>query len=457
MVKMFSEDARRGGGAPAGVDCRRTNVHSPPVLEAQSEPDRPTGLTATTGDQSVTLTWTNPNDSTITRYEYQVNHNDTSTGKLTGWSFWADLHGSDTGSGTPAFTITGLTNGSEYRYKIRAVRAGQDGQPDVPSKPAPGTSPWYVSAIAKEAEPLPVSHLWVERFCDYPLKVRWKRVSEATGYDLNLSVTDRTNWQRVMTNKNYNAWQFSQWSKDKTYWFAIRAVNAHGVSAWTNVRSIAMPCLVEGLRASYAANGDISVKWNPATRANSYHVNFSPDGGASWQRLVSDTTATSYSFNKNPQTLPYNSGFLVAVQSRKDGLISGWRNAPVVQIHTVSNLAVAGSGPKTVGATHWAADFTTGPHEAGYTLQSVTTRIKWAGGFDALTWAIHTATKHNGKEVPSSTVQATLTGSTPIGTNYVDFTRTCDGDGCTLSPNTTYSWWRAPPAVPCIPGNTRLP
>ena len=118
-----------------------------------------------------------------------------------------------------------------------------------------------MSVIAKEAEPLPVSHLWVERFCDYPLKVRWKRVSEATGYDLNLSVTDRTNWQRVMTNKNYNAWQFSQWSKDKTYWFAIRAVNAHGVSAWTNVRSIAMPCLVEGLRASYAAIGDISVKW----------------------------------------------------------------------------------------------------------------------------------------------------------------------------------------------------
>ena len=40
--------------------------------------------------------------------------------------------------------------------------------------------------------------------------------------------------------------------------------------------------------------------------------------------------------------------------------------------------------------------------------------------------------------MPSSTVQATLTGSTPIGTNYADFTYTCDGDGCTLSPNTIY-------------------
>ena len=99
--------------------------------------------------------------------------------------------------------------------------------------------------------------------------------------------------------------------------------------------------------------------------------------GESWQRMVSDITATSYSFNKDPQTIPYNSGFLVAVQSRKDGLISGWRNAPVVRIHTVSNLAEAGSGPKTVGATHWAADFTTGPHEAGYTLQSATARIGW--------------------------------------------------------------------------------
>ena len=45
-------------------------------------PARPTGLTATGGDGSVTLSWDDPGDSSITGYEYRVNHNDTSTGNL---------------------------------------------------------------------------------------------------------------------------------------------------------------------------------------------------------------------------------------------------------------------------------------------------------------------------------------------------------------------------------------
>ena len=134
-----------------------------------------------------------------------------------------------------------------------------------------------------------------------------------------------------MTNKNHNAWQFSQWSKNKTYWFAIRAVNAQGASAWTDLRSVALPCPVEGLSADYAANGDVSVKWNAAKRASVYDVNFSSDGGRSWQRMVSNHSATTYSFNRDPQTLPHSPGFLVAVQSRKGSMSGGWRNAPIVK------------------------------------------------------------------------------------------------------------------------------
>ena len=304
-------------------------LRSPPppplkISEAQSAPARPTGLVATAGDQSVTLSWTDPGDSTITRYAYQVNHTNTGTGKLSGWSQETKIPGSD--SSTTSHTFTGLTNGKEYRYRILAVSA--NGQ----SKPGPGAAPYYLSATPQGAEPPPVSNFWVERVCDHHFRVRWHRVSGATGYDLNLSGNHRKSWARKMTNKNYNAWQFSQWNKDKTYWFAIRAVNAHGASAWTNVQSVAPPCPVEGLQASYASNGDVSVSWNAAKRASGYDVNFSSDAGKSWERMGSNVNATTYSFKKDPNALPWNPNFLVAVQSRKGGMTSPWRNAPIVPV-----------------------------------------------------------------------------------------------------------------------------
>ena len=412
----------------------------PPTVSAQSAPSAPTGLSAASGDQSVTLTWDDPSDSTITRYEYQVNHNATGTGNLSGWSRpWKDIPGSD--SATTSHAFTGLTNGSEYRYKIRAVTEIGEGN-DAPSPAAPTGSPWYVSATPQGAEPLPVSKFWAERVCDDSFKVRWKRVPGATGYDLNLSRDHRKSWRRLMTNKNYNAWQFSQWDKDRTYWFAIRAVNAHGASAWTDLQSIALPCPVEGLKATYAANGDISVSWKPAKRASSYDVNFSADAGRSWQRMGSNLSATAYSFNKAPDALPYNPNFLVAVQSRKGGMTGGWRNAPVAQVVEVSNLDQAVSQYDcSANSNSWCvAGFTTGTSNAGYTLASVTAKfndkLDPAGDnieVGDIVVSLHAA--DNSGDADSATL-ATLSGSNPDTAG--EYTYTCSGSGCALAASTTY-------------------
>ena len=53
-------------------------------VDASSPPAPPGGLSASAGDGSVTLSWSDPSDSSITGYQYQVNHNDTSTGNLSG-------------------------------------------------------------------------------------------------------------------------------------------------------------------------------------------------------------------------------------------------------------------------------------------------------------------------------------------------------------------------------------
>ena len=108
----------------------------PSVALAQSPPAAPTGLAAAAGDGSVTLSWAaaDPNDNVI-YYEYNVNHNDTSTGNLSGWTPWATVPGS--GPSTTSHTFSGLTNGREYRYHLaRGERQRrQRGARPLPGRP----------------------------------------------------------------------------------------------------------------------------------------------------------------------------------------------------------------------------------------------------------------------------------------------------------------------------------
>ena len=84
-------------------------------------PGKPTGFSATGGDAEVSLSWSNPNDTSITKY--QVRHKADSS-FADGDDLWEDITGS--GSGTTSHTVTGLTNGTEYVFQIRAVNAGRN-------------------------------------------------------------------------------------------------------------------------------------------------------------------------------------------------------------------------------------------------------------------------------------------------------------------------------------------
>jgi len=71
-------------------------------------------MKATAGDRQVTLSWTAPNNggSAITRYQYRQR---TGNGK---WGKWKNLSGLETTQ-----IITGLKNGTTYRFEVRAVNA----------------------------------------------------------------------------------------------------------------------------------------------------------------------------------------------------------------------------------------------------------------------------------------------------------------------------------------------
>ncbi len=83
-------------------------------------PSAPADLTATAGNARITLGWSNPDNASITRYEYRLKSG------ANAWGPWTAIPGS--GPATVTYVITGLTNGTAYTAEVRAVNARGNGQ-----------------------------------------------------------------------------------------------------------------------------------------------------------------------------------------------------------------------------------------------------------------------------------------------------------------------------------------
>ncbi len=73
----------------------------------------PTGLSATPGSGEVRLRWLDPSNSDITKYQVRQG-----TGTTVTWGAWTDIASSS--ASTVGHDVTGLTNGTEYSFQVRA-------------------------------------------------------------------------------------------------------------------------------------------------------------------------------------------------------------------------------------------------------------------------------------------------------------------------------------------------
>ncbi len=109
------------------VRAQNANGESPYSNSASAipagKPKKPATPTVTTGDQQLTVSWTAPSDngSAITGYTVQYC---TSTDDCTNDDNWYDSGHSDT---TTSVDITGLTNGTSYKVRVRATNSVGDG------------------------------------------------------------------------------------------------------------------------------------------------------------------------------------------------------------------------------------------------------------------------------------------------------------------------------------------
>jgi hypothetical protein len=129
----------------AAVNSVGTGAYSSldPLVAPRTTPDAPTSLAATSGNAQVALSWTAPasnGGAAITDYAVQFSSNGGST-----WSTFAD----GTSTATSA-TVTGLTNGTVYTFRVAAVNSAGTGSYSTasvsvtPSAPplSPTTSGW---------------------------------------------------------------------------------------------------------------------------------------------------------------------------------------------------------------------------------------------------------------------------------------------------------------------------
>ena len=120
-----------GSGTTAGGTSTYDDVQ---IIEPATGPFAPTGLTPTAGDAQVGLSWTSGGDNGATITDYVVQYKLSTSGS---WSTFAD----GTSAATSA-TVTGLSNGFLYNFRVSATNTNGTGDP---SSTANGTP---VSAVA---------------------------------------------------------------------------------------------------------------------------------------------------------------------------------------------------------------------------------------------------------------------------------------------------------------------
>ncbi len=106
-------------------------------------PLAPTGLTATAGNQQISLSWT----GSLTASSYNVERSTTSGGPYT-------TVGS---AATTSFTNTGLTNGTTYYYVVSAVNAAGSGPNSNQVFATPGSTAPNVTVVVNPAQTQPIS------------------------------------------------------------------------------------------------------------------------------------------------------------------------------------------------------------------------------------------------------------------------------------------------------------
>ena len=202
-------------------------------------PAAPMNLSAAPDDGQVTLSWANPANNTITKYQYR-RKTDTGT-----YGSWTDIPNS--GDTTTSYTVTGLTNGTEYTFRVRAVNAGGNGA---------------ASTVTATPAPVPAAPTKLEaEVGDRRIGLTWDDPGDSTIDEYEYS-TDGGSFSVISGSDDATtSYTVTGLTNGTQYTFAVRAVNAVGNGAESSVTAKPLWPAPTGLVAT-PGQGRVTVEWN---------------------------------------------------------------------------------------------------------------------------------------------------------------------------------------------------
>ena len=264
---------------------------SEPVPGASCPPEPPTNASATAGNGTATVSWDASKGSVDT---YQIQY---STNGGSSWSSATTNPASITGDLTTA-QVTGLTNGSNYVFRVRAVNAVDS---------SPYTPPTTNSVSPLATLPNPPSSAATVTGISYGVTVSWQAVAGATSY----TVTGNPGGT-CSVNAPITTCTISGLTAGLPYTFSVAASNSFGTSGQSIASSAVLPTVTDptpgtpgkptATSSGTAATVTVTAPSSGGT-PTSYTVTASPGGatctvnGASGSCTISGLTpGTSYTF-----------------------------------------------------------------------------------------------------------------------------------------------------------------
>ena len=293
----------------------------------------PGNFTASAGNGAVALSWDDPNDDTITAYEYRYWTGTTSD------QTWVVIPGSD--ASTTSHTVTRLTNCSTYTFEVRARNAAGAG-PASSVTGTPGEKAAQVTGVTVVSEGAGTA------------RVTWVALSDATvtGYRVvygaatsgatsdTVDVSGRFTTDKAVTGLTNCAW----------YKFEVLAVNCQGDGAPSysvTVRHGVKPAQVTGVSVTGAGDGEVSLSWDDPGDASisGFQIIY---GGATSDTIDVGADATSHAVTGLTNCSEYTFKVL-AVNCKGDGPSSASvTGTPGVKPAKATGLTVASVGDGTV-------------------------------------------------------------------------------------------------------------
>ncbi len=268
------------------VESAAATVDATPI----AIPNAPENLSAAPGDDQVALSWDNPSDTSITKYQVRskVRNSDDST-----YTAWTDISGS--GADTLTHTVTGLTNGTEYTFAVRAVNDTGNGLvATVNARPIAVPDAPTISSVTPG---------------DRQVALEWADPDDSsiTMYQVSSKVKDSddstyTAWANIaVTDPDAppTGYIVTGLTNGTEYTFAVRVENASGVGAVATATATMQPAAPTNFEAGRGSGGgEVVLSWDDPNNNTITGYQVSTDGGTTFTDIPNSThgqtNATEY-------------------------------------------------------------------------------------------------------------------------------------------------------------------